>query len=355
LVGVTLGCRGNQPPQAPVSEPDPTPRVTLPDESMFEASPSDGGGEVVVTPESVQVGQPCTLTFVYTVGEHGIAAGGGVLCYVSSFWHWTPPQSTDHERPGYMTVSNSSPEVRLHVKTDPSSQTVLALIEDGQLLPGDHLTFVYGDTSDGSSPYAQARADRYAEQEERFHFKVDGDGDGWFVPVARQPTFSVTPGSPVQLACFAPSTVAGGEGFEVRISALDAARNLTEELVGEMNLVFDENVLAAPQVVHFNPNDHGSIGVPVQALAPGVARIEVHDKSQRLAPAISNVIVIHEPGQSRYRLLWADLQIHGNLSDGTGTPEELYRYARDVARTRTRMPGNGSWTQHPPTIKRDSL
>jgi hypothetical protein len=31
------------------------------------------------------------------------------------------------------------------------------------------------------------------------------------------------------------------------------------------------------------------------------------------------------------RLLWADLHGHSSLSDGTGTPEDFYRYARDVA------------------------
>jgi len=31
------------------------------------------------------------------------------------------------------------------------------------------------------------------------------------------------------------------------------------------------------------------------------------------------------------RLLWADLHGHSNLSDGTGTPDDYYRYARDVA------------------------
>jgi hypothetical protein len=332
LFGIALGCRESQPQQSLVSEPDPTPRVTLPDETMFKASISDGGGEVVVKPESVRVGQPCTLTFVYTAGEHGIAIGGGVLCYVSSFWFWTPPQSADQQRPGFVSVSGSNPEVRLRVQTDPSSQTTLALIENAQLLPGDRLTFVYGDTSGGAFPHAQGRADRYAEQEERFYFKVDGDGDGWFVPVAQQPAFSVTPSSPVQLVCFGPSTAAADAGFEVRISALDAARNLAHEMVGEVNLTFDESVLDAPKVVRFELNDRGSIGVPVQALAPGVTRVEVQDQSQRLTPATSNVIVIHEPGQRRYRLLWADLQIHGNLSDGTGTPEQLYHYARDVAR-----------------------
>jgi hypothetical protein len=332
LLGASFGCRESQPPQTAGDEPDPTPRVTLPDESMFEASPSDGGGDVAVTPKSVEVGKPCTLTFVYTAGEHGIVRGGGVLCYVSSFWYWTPPQSTDPQMPGYMTVSASSPEVKLSVTTDSSSQTALALIEDGQLHPGDRITFVYGDTTEGSFPNARGMADRFAERDERFYFKVDGDGDGWFVPITRQPSFTVTPAEPVQLACFGPSTVASGDRFELRISALDAARNLANEMVGEVNLVFDESVLDAPKAVRFEPDDRGSVGVPVRALAPGVARVKLHDQSQQLTPATSNVIVIHEPGQRRYNLLWADLQIHGNISDGSGAPEDLYRYARDVAR-----------------------
>ncbi|UCF66921.1 MAG: CehA/McbA family metallohydrolase, partial [Acidobacteriota bacterium] len=44
--------------------------------------------------------------------------------------------------------------------------------------------------------------------------------------------------------------------------------------------------------------------------------------------AESNPLVVSPDGA---RVLWGDLQIHSGLSDGTGTPEDLYRYARDVA------------------------
>jgi hypothetical protein len=332
VLAFLVGCRGHEAAPAQIEEPDPTPRLVLPDESAYQASAEDGGGSVQVTPGSVRAGQPCTLTFTYTAGARGIRSGGGVLCYVSSFWYWTPPQSQSPEQPGYATVSCSNPGVDLEVETDPSSQTILARIAGGRLDAGDHLTFIYGDTSGDTFPQARGTADRFAEREERFYFKVDGDGDGWFTPVAQQPSFDVTSAPAVRLICYGPSLMAVGETSQVRISALDSARNLDESYTGKIRLDFDESLLQGPRTVLLDTGDRGSIGVPVQALAAGMAVIEASDAEQGLAAPSSNVIVIHDPGQQRYRLLWADLQVHGNLSDGTGTPEDIYRYARDVAR-----------------------
>lgn len=325
-------CAGNERTGPAAEEPDPKPRVVLPDESMYSPSPQDSGGTVTVTPKAVQVSRPWTLTFVYTAGEKGIQPGGGVLCYVTRFWYWTPPQDITPERPGFSTVTCTNPDVSLAVKVDPHNQTILAQIEGQPLRAGDQLTFTYGDTSDGQFPQARGIADRFAERDESFYFKVDGDGDGWFAPIAKQPRFDVLAGEAVRLVVFGPSRVAAGSPFELRLSALDAANNLAESFAGEVLLSFDENVVEAPEKAVFTPADRGSVGVRVVPKRVGLTQLAAHVPESRLPRAVSNVIVIHEPNRQKYQLYWADLQIHGNLSDGTGTPADIYRYARDVAR-----------------------
>ena len=313
-------------------EPDPQPRVVLPDESAYTRSAQDGGGSVTVEPASVRSRRPCTLTFTYTVGNKGIATGGGVLCYVTRYWRWAPPQSLNPRGRGYCTVTCSNADVELAIETDPQSQTILAHVAKGTLQAGDRLTFVYGDTSGGSHTEARGTADDFAEREERFFFKVDGDGDGWFAPVAEQPRFEVLAGEAARLMVFGPSRASVGESFELRVSVLDAVGNLAESFVGEVDILCDATTLETPRQVTFQTADRGSVGVRAVAKKSGITRAAAQDKSQHLFGAVSNVMVFHDHGEETLRLYWADLQIHGNLSDGTGIPADIYRYARDVAR-----------------------
>ena len=44
--------------------------------------------------------------------------------------------------------------------------------------------------------------------------------------------------------------------------------------------------------------------------------------------ALQHTVLVHNPT----RLYWADLHGHTRHSDGTGTPYDYFRYARDVAR-----------------------
>lgn len=312
-------------------EPDPQPRVTLPDESMFKASAADGGGSASVSPVSVTAGQPCTLTFVYRTGDKGVDKGGGVLMYVTNYWQWSPPQNQSPKHPGYVTVRSDS-DAAIETTVDPRSQTVLARVIEGRLSPGDKITFVYGDTSSGKHPDAAGRADRYAEHRERFFFKVDGDGDGFFTPIADQPAFDVQAGRAVRLVVFGPSRVGVGETVDLRISALDAANNLADSFGGEVNLTFRSDLLSGASTVTVKPQDGGTVGVELIAKGVGMAKVRVAAQNGDLAAGVSNTIVLHDGGAGRYQLFWADLQIHGNSSDGTGTPEDIHRYARDVAR-----------------------
>jgi hypothetical protein len=330
LNGALAAAQDARPPT--IIEPDPQPRIELPDESGYSASPQDGGGSVTVTPTAVTARQPCTLTFVYTTGAAGIRAGGGVLCYVTRFWYWTPPQSASPEQPGYSTVACSSADVTLAITVDPYSQTILAKVETGALKPGDQLTFTYGDTSGGRFPEASGGADRYAEREERFFFKVDGDGDGWFTPVAEQPRFDVRAGEAARVVALGPSRAPVGEPFEMRLSVLDAANNVAEGFTGDIQLTFDPTALEAPETVRIGAADRGSVAVRVVPRRVDVTQLIASSSDARFAPANSNTLVFYEPNPQRFQLYWADLQIHGNLSDGTGIPADIYRYARDVAR-----------------------
>ncbi len=336
-VGLVLGAwlcaagpAGAQTVIAP-DEPDPEPRVVLPDESGYSASPQDGGGTVTVTPAVMPVRSPVTLTFIYAAGPKGIEPGGGVLCYVSRFWGWAPPQNQRVDARGYVTVQASAPGVTLEIEVDSANQTILARATGQRLDAGQTITFVYGDTSNGQYPSARGMSDLYAERQERFFFRVDGDGDGWFTPVAEQPRFRVEATQAARLAVFAPSWTPVGQPFELTVAALDAADNLVESYAGTVRLMARGPAVGCPEEVVFSPADRGAVRVKVTANTPGVLRIIAGDSKDGLVPALTNPCVVSEQAAA-YTLYWADLQGHCNVCDGTGSPEDYYRYARDVAR-----------------------
>jgi hypothetical protein len=310
-------------------EPDPKPRVVLPDESAYSASPSDGRGTVSVTPAAVPVHSPVTLTFVYTADTPGIAPGGGIVCHVSAFWGWAPPQNQSPQHPGYVTVTCSDPDVRLDVQIDPQNLAIVAMVQGKALDGGQTVTFVYGDTSGGRYESARGFSDRYGERNERFFFKVDGDGDGWFVALEKQPRFDVVARTPARAVVYGPSWAQVGRPFDLTVAVLDATNNLVETFTGEATLTTSDTV-ACPRTVTFGPQDRGAVRVSATATAPGPVRVTA--SPGELAAGISNPIVVSAEAAPSYTLYWGDLQSHSNVSDGTGSPEDLYRYARDVAR-----------------------
>jgi hypothetical protein len=317
----------------PADEPDPKPRVVLPDESKFTASASDGKGAVTVAPDTVPVSSPVTMTFVYTAAGEGIAVGGGVVCNVSNFWGWTPPQTRIPQAPGFVTAICSDPAVTLETDANPRDNTIVVRVAGRPLAAGQTITLVYGDTSGGQFETARGTSDRYAERGERFFFKVDGDGDGYFTPIAPQATFRVEATQAVRLATFGPSHATVGEPFEITVAALDPTYNLVERFAGEVKLEALWADAECHPSVTLTEADRGAVRVKVTPREAGPLRIGVEDAAGKLSAALTNPIVVTAAGaDSLYTPYWGDLQGHCNVCDGSASPEEFYRYARDVTR-----------------------
>ena len=154
---------------------------------------------------------------------------------------------------------------------------------------------------------------------------MDGDGDGVRRFLVDSPTIDVRAGRPAQLEAILPSIARPGEPFELNLAVLDAQGNAGVEFEGELVLTSDPPDLELPQSVRLSRANGGLARVVGVAPSGGVVRVGVAGAG---LAAESNPLVVSEGGP---RILWGDLHGHSNLSDGTGTPEDYYRYARDVA------------------------
>ncbi len=296
----------------------------LRDDLRSERHPADGGGRAWLLPAPAsdvpaRAGVPGRWTLAYEAGPLGVAEGGAIYLQVSPFWGWSPPQTLAPEAPGFTRVTTDAPDLHLETST-PDAQLLAVEVRGRALAAGERIQITYGEGPAG------ARADRFAEEASAFWIAVDGDGDGLRALLPDAPTVAVRPGPPAQLQVLLPATARPGEAVRVRVSVLDALGNAGVEVTGPVRFVDPPAALALPDRVVLAPEDGGTTGLLARVRGPGVHRLRAVGPEG--LEAESNPLVVEEDGP---RLLWGDLHGHSAFSDGTGTPEDWYRYARDVA------------------------
>jgi hypothetical protein len=285
--------------------------------------PADGGGRAWLEagpegPPRAVAGQPGRFPLVYEVGPLGIAQGGSIHLQVSPFWGWSTPQTESPEAPGYTLVVPGADDIDLEIEA--LDQQLLGMRVRGRALrAGERIRISYGAGPAGAS------ADRFAERGSRFWFAVDGDGDGTRAFLPDSPSVDVLPGPPARLLLTLPSTARPGESFRAVVAVLDAMGNSGVPVEGEV--AFEEIPLGLelPAHVALRAADAGRSAVTGVAREPGVYRLAARGPGGLAAE--SNPLVVG----AGPRVLWGDLHGHSGLSDGTGTPEDYFHYARDVA------------------------
>ena len=331
LVALGSGCgkqEGEELPQVPDSPYPATAKISLHEEYLAglraELHPADGGGSARLLLANGEDGSAIATgrgswRFEYRAGPLGIARGGSLQLLVSPYWGWSPPQPFESRAPGYTTIECSAAEVELR----PALFQTLLLIEIGgrELREGETITLHYG-----AGP-AGAAADHYAERESRFWFKVDGDGDGTAGLVPDPPSVEIHPGPAARLIATLTSAAEPGGTVRLIVAALDGMANSGPEVEGAVRLVSEPPGLEAPASIPLV--EGGRAEVELSAGEAGIFRVRATlEVDGRELTALSNPLRVAE-GISP--LFWGDLHGHSNYSDGTGLPEDYFRYARDVA------------------------
>ena len=282
-------------------------------------SPADGGGRAWLEGETeARCGIPQRFEIVYEAGPLGIEVGGAVRLTPPPFWGWSRAQLSEPAAPGYTRVEALAEGVELEPR---AGEWLDVFVRGRALAEGERIRIVYGDGDVG------AQVDRYAEAESRLWISVDGDGDGVAEILPESPAVDVRPGPARQLSALLPSTAEPGATVPLRLALLDGAGNYGVDASGEAALaVVPGEGLVVPDSVALTGE---ALTLDLTPTQPGVYRvvIEVALAGGPLV-ALSNPMLVAE-GVAPIR--WGDLHGHSNLSDGTGTPEDYYRFARDVA------------------------
>jgi len=318
-------------PESASETPRPEPPTSLWDvvDAMRESAtyprhPSDGAGRAWLekvegaTPQA-QVGQPGSFHIVFEAGPLGVAVGGAVFLQISPFWDWSTPQIEAPEALGYTEVETSAEGVLLEALT--LDRQLLGIIIGGRALAaGEQIHMRYG-----AGP-AGVAVDTYAEKNSRFWIGVDGDGDGVHSMIVDSPGVEVLPAYPAQIVVTLPTTAKLGEKIRIVIAVLDPRGNTGVSVSGEIKL--EAPGLDVPERVTLEASDLGRVEVEGVVRELGIHRL-LATGMETLGGLedLSNPLI----ADGGPRILWADLHGHSQFSDGTGTPEDYYTYARDVA------------------------
>jgi len=289
-------------------------------------SASDGGGRAWIERGSdhAVAGQASRFPIVYEAGPLGISVGGSILVERRYYWYWSTPQISDPAAPGFVTARCDAPGVELALHEVPRSGVAIGLggvaieVRGRPLRAGERVHIVFG-----AGP-AGAVADAFAEHGEHLWLRVDGDGDGVAGLVVDSPALDVAAGPPEKLELILPTTAHAGDGARLVVSWLDAVGNLAGSARGDVELEATQGLELPPRIA-FSAADGGHKEVSIRVLAPGIHTVRARGASGDVE---SNPLVALPRTP---RVLWADLHGHSNLSDGTGTPDDYFRYARDVA------------------------
>ena len=317
------GC-GKKQPEEPAFNPDgPEERGWVPEIVPFlDAKPSAIDGQGTATPESFgpfTVGERHDFQIDFTVGEAGIAPGGFIMFQISPWWGWAPPQKDYPDGPGAVAIRPSFAEPPLQVAVLPLNRVVV-FSRDRAIPAGAKIVFTYRD----------AAVDRFAEAEEMFQIFTDADADGNAAPIARPPLVRTVARAPVRLQVSAPSLLQPGEKAVIGAAPLDEVGNWGVAPSGTYTLTVSREGETAP-LPGGTLNAAGGEKTLSFSYTPEEEGIYFFTiEGPRGLTGKSNVLFCRE-GKPSLNLYFGDIHGHSRLSDGTGTPADFYRYAREVS------------------------
>ncbi|MBN2382766.1 CehA/McbA family metallohydrolase [bacterium] len=284
-------------------------------------------GQIGVTPDHpIPVNSRGTWTVRFTTASQTISDKGSIIFIVTPFWGWSPPQTTDPAREGYTTVNCSAASTHFSVTTL-GENMLLIMFGSAGFKPGDVLMITYGDTSNGQYPMAQARADRFAETAPVFFIKVDATGKGQYALVRNTPDITTTSLPEAQIVGTCPTEVLKDRPFRIRFAAVDRYGHFNRQAV--VSFHFYDQREGINQILELTEDNAGVLELTVQFHESGWHHPSIADESGTYRRELNPVHCLEALPQQA--LFWGDIHGHSSLSDGSGSVDDYFTYARDVA------------------------
>lgn len=299
--------------------------------------------KVIISPDKIEAGQKGTWTLTCKVRKNIIPAGAhiGILCpadWVASQGcpaHPIIPIADLSAKIGYgafVTAVASNPKCNLEVGiSEDIFYTIVDIVVLGSgLVFGDTINVVLGDPES-----CFLRAQRRA-QKAFFEVGVDVKGDGEYARVEKCPILDVIGGFSSSLVVTSRPVQLCGQSFELRVAAMDTYGNICEGYDGEIEFQSTDPKANLPESYRFGSKNSGKECFSNISLnTAGFHTILALDKGSAIIGRSNPILVEGSPSKSQgkyneYQIYFGDIHVHTMLSDGYGTPEETYTWAKEV-------------------------
>jgi len=289
-----------------------------------------GSAEIEPAADAV-AGSVGTWKIAYTVGRLGIDDGGSIRIARRSVCDSERPQLADPRSSGYTTVATTG-DVRLVARYDdrghirPWRGALQIDVRDGSLREGDVVAVTFGDRSGGGPGI---RIQTFRESEHIFMVLVDCFGTGRFEEIEGSPRIRIVGGPADEVQVVAPSDAVVGGSLSVTVRALDSWGNRSDGYRGRVSFSSSDPAASLPEEHEFTAGDCGARRFEGVVLnTPGLHTVSVADEAGREASSNPVVVGREKPG---LRLFWGDFHGQTKQTVGTGTLDEYFSFARDVA------------------------
>jgi hypothetical protein len=273
-----------------------------------------------------------TIEQTYTVGSKPMEPGGVVMVARQLLTDHGLFQHEDPAADGYVSIRCSNPEATFERIRIPltgmhgafrgsPAPTVSFRLEGPALQPGETVTVIYGDTSGGSRGL---RIQTWSTDRLLLPLYLDLDGSGLFL-TPKWPGLEVIGGEVHAVRAVAPSVVAVGEPFELAVRSEDRYTNRATGAMPSYEVLLNGEPFSRIEA----SEDAITVLEDLTLDEPGVFRFTVRSEDGSIA-ALSNPVWVS--GNPEYRVYWGETHIHTDFAEGQGSPERLFRYARDDAR-----------------------
>ena len=271
-----------------------------------------------------------TFEETVTIGEMPMNPGGMFMLARMLMSDAGPPQNRDAVANNYVTVRCSNPAAHfsntsvewagMHGGFRGEAPNAAFRLEDATLRPGDMVTFTYGDRSGGSRGMLM---NTFSNDRMLYPIYIDLEGKGLYLTPA-WPGFSILGNHVSYVRPTAPSVVQSGEKFKMAVRSEDDRWNRATG-----NIPAYEVLLNGSKVRDIPSGTEGLVTVDdLHIDQPGVYRFDVRSIDGKLVGKSNPIWVEPNPVS---RIYWGETHAHSGFSEGMGSIERFYTWARDDA------------------------
>ena len=278
-----------------------------------------------------------TLIIDYTVGSRALLPGDGLLIAARTYAGGTELQTSAPDDANFLAAETDVPGVRFAYDTLPVSgwfsgrmgkavtntgraPKPFVRIAAGELPPGSRLRLVLGETAYGSPGLHMPAV---SIDGLRFHVWLRLESDGVLINLPELPFRSV--GGPVaNVRATAPSVVDADEPVDLHVWSGDQFRNRATGPLPRYRVELNGQKIAQTAAT----DEPAQVRLPALG-REGVFRLHIESQDGRLATASNPVLVERDRVE---RIFWGETHGHSGFSEGVGTIDGFFRFARDDGR-----------------------